>query len=457
MLASRRRFLQNSASLAALFALPLQTRGAMRRDASVVSEQHYEVTDVRRTTVKLDFREVPARNMAREVPHWQYIELCDVTLKCGVQGTGETMIFYTWGATADEDVARVIGKSAVELMWDDSLGAGLQMALFDAVGKAADMPAHQLMGQKVHATTPLSWWNIDTSAEDMVADCKEALRLGYMSYKTKGRPWFDVIDQVTKACAAVPENFKIDMDFNDTLLDAERGLPILKQLEKFPQVDIFETPIPQSDIKGNRAICDASRVNVAMHYGNPTPRVVAETGCCDGFVMGGGASKVMAGGRFCDETGMPFWLQLVGAGMTAAFSLHFGGVLDQARWPAVNCHQLFQHDLLVEPIRLKDGHATVPDRPGIGYEVNRDLVEAKKTEKPSERPEPERLIETVWADGLKMYTANNGNVNFMLTAANAGKYPYFAKGAFTRLVPDDGTPKWRKLYDRARAEGPFRD
>ncbi|MEJ7592212.1 MAG: hypothetical protein WKF77_11735 [Planctomycetaceae bacterium] len=54
-----------------------------------------------------------------------------------------------------------------------------------------------------------------------------------------------------------------------------------------------------------------------------------------------------------------------------------------------------------------------------------------------------------------MYTANNGNVNFMLTAANEDRYPYFADGADTRLVPNDGTPHWRELYDRARKEGPI--
>jgi galactonate dehydratase len=54
-----------------------------------------------------------------------------------------------------------------------------------------------------------------------------------------------------------------------------------------------------------------------------------------------------------------------------------------------------------------------------------------------------------------MYTANNGQINFMLTAANAERYPYFADGADTRLVPNDGTPAWRKLYDKARQNGPI--
>lgn len=152
----------------------------------------------------------------------------------------------------------------------------------------------------------------------MALECQEAKRLGYMSYKTKGRPWFDIDEQLEAASQVLPNGFKIDKDFNETLRDAKRGLPILKRLEKYPQVDIYETPIPQSDADGNRTIVDRTRVHLAMHYGTLILRVVAKSGCCDGFVVGGGASKVIGAGRSCKEVEMPFWLQLVGAGLTAA-------------------------------------------------------------------------------------------------------------------------------------------
>ncbi len=455
MIASRRQFLKYTGQTAAVAGVCGFSRAALRASGAVVSEKHFEVVSFNRTHVKLEFRPVPRRNMDREIPHWRYLEICDVTLRSGKQGTGETMVFYTWGVSEDDDYARIVGKNAIDLMWDDSLGAGLQMALFDAVGRTAEVPVHSLLSTKVHQTTPLSWWNIDTSADDMLAECKEALRLGYRSYKTKGRPWFDIFKQVDLAAKNVPNDFKIDMDFNDTLLTAAQGIPILKKLEKYPQVDIYESPIVQSDVPGNRAIADATRVNVAMHYGTPSPATVVQSGCCDGFVIGGGANKLMNIGKFCEETDLPLWLQLVGGGLTAAWSLHFGGVMSKAIWPAVNCHQLFEHDLLVSPILLKNGHADVPDAPGLGYEVNRDLVEKFKVPRPESRPEPERLIETTWADGRRMYTANNGKVNFMLTAANEGKYPYYADGADTRLVPDDGSTRWRDLYTRARTSGPI--
>mgnify|MGYP002623507507 CR=1 FL=1 len=451
---NRRQFLAltGASSVAAFTGL---TESRLRAANAVLSEKSYRVTDVSRTTVKLEYREVPRRNMDRELPHWRWTEICEVTLASGNVGIGETLLYYTWGVPGEDDVARVIGQNAMSVMWDDSLGAGLQMALFDAVARTAEVPVHYLLGNQVYERTPLSWWNIDTSAADMASECATAFEQGYMSYKTKGRQWFDIHEQVAQAAAAVPEDFKIDMDFNDTLLTAEQGIPILKDLERTPQIDIYETPIPQDDVAGNRAICEATRVNVAMHYGTPDPATVVRESACDGFVVGHGATELMAAGRFAGEVGMPFWLQLVGSGVTAAWSLHFGGVLNQAVWPAVNCHQLYEQDLLVEPIHVADGTAAVPETPGLGVELNRDLVQKLKVPRPERRPEPPRLIETTWADGQRMYTASNGQVNFMLTAGQQGKYPYYKQGADTRLVPDDGTARWRELYERARREGPI--
>jgi galactonate dehydratase len=455
MMTHRRGFLKQVAVAAAWGTQsPLFSPIAQAKPVSG-SSRHFEIVSVQRTAAKLEFRPTPRRHMDREIPHWRYTEFCDVTLKSGQTGTGETLLFYTWGVPREDAIRRVIGKNAVEMMWDDSQGAGLQMALFDAVGRTAGVPVHALLGHKVHETTPLSWWNIDTSAKDMASECRLAFEQGYRSYKTKGRPWFDVFQQMDLASAVVPPSFKIDMDFNDTLRDAQRGLPILRRLDAYPQIDIYESPIPQSDVPGNMQIAEATSTSIAMHYGTPSPAEVVRSRCCDGFVVGGGASRVVSCGRFCEQVDMPFWLQLVGSGLTAAYSLHFGAVLQQARWPAVNCHQLYEDDLLSEPITITEGRARVPDRPGIGFEIDRERLEQFNTERPARRPEPARLIETTWPDGRRMYTASDGSVNFMLNAANREAYPYYEPGAATRLWENDGTPRWRELYQRARQEGPI--
>ncbi len=446
----RRQFLRHALIASGAWCLPpLFAEEQRRLQTKAVTSRGFEIAKIDRTTIRLPYREFPRRAMDRELPHWRYSEICEVTLNNGVTGIGETLLYYTWGVTSDASVRDSIGKNAAELMWKDSLGAGLQMALFDAVARSLEQPIHRLLGRQVHERTPLSWWNIDTPPEDMAAECREALRLGYLSYKTKGRPWFDLWEQVKQSASAVPEHFKIDMDFNDTLRDADRGIPILKELEEYPQIDIYESPIPQNDVAGNKRICEATRVNIAMHYGTPEPATVVREGACDGFVIGGGASRVLQRAAFAAEVNMPFWLQLVGTGITAAYSLHFGAVCNAATWPAVNCHQLYQHSTLSEDILVKEGHAEVPDSPGLGYELNRDIIERFRVEKPAERPNPKRLIETVWPDGNRM-DFTDGPVNFMLTAANQEKMPYFKQGVMTRLVPNDGTDAWQKRYSAAK-------
>lgn len=418
-----------------------------------VSDKWFRVVKVDRTTVKLPYRETSGRNMARELPHWAWTEIIEIELSSGVRGFGETLLYYTWGVPDDDDIRRVLGKNAFEVMWDDELGAGLQMALFDAVARTSGVPIRALLGPKVHETTPVAWWNIDTSAEDMASECAEAHRLGYRAYKSKGRPWYDVWAQVEAVAKAVPESFHVALDFNDTLLDSERGIPILKELEQYPQIAIWETPIFQSDIPGNQAIRRECRAPVAMHYGTPDPVVAIRQEVCDGFVVGHGAKELMETGAVAAMADMPFWLQLVGTGITAAWSLQFGGALTHATWPAVNCHQLYEHDLLAEAIKIEEGFAKVPDRPGLGFELNRDMIERYRVDKPLSRPEPPRLIETSWPDGRKMYIANNGQVNFMLTAGQNGTIPYFERGVDTRLVPNDGSTQWKDLYAAAR-KGP---
>ena len=451
----RRRFLQGGFAALAGLSLPEvfdQTSYAARLGKQ---PSKLKIVDIQRQTVRLPFRAAPQRAMDREIPHWRWAELVKVTLSGGVEGVGEGLLYYSWGVTSDENVKYAIGRNAAELMWNDDLGAALQMALFDAVGKAGDVPAHRLLGNQLYDTTPLSWWNIDMPTKDMLSECQAAKRLGYKAYKTKGRPWYDLWDQTETCAAAMPEDFKIDMDFNETLLTAQQAIPILKWMDQFPQIDIYESPIPQADALGNAEITKAVRAGVSLHYGTPPAKDVIKLDVCDGFVIGGGATRLMTQAHVAETADMRFWLQLVGTGVTAAFSLHFGAVCKAATWPAVNCHQLYVHDLLKQPIKVKNGYADVPDKPGLGIEIDWGAVVKYSVEKPTARPDPRRMIETTWPDGRRMMTANDGTVNFMLNPARTpGNMPFFEKGVDSRLLPDDGSDQWDQWYKQSRKQGP---
>ena len=113
--------------------------------------------------------------------------LVRLTTDAGIIGYGETLPHYTWGRVTDEAVARVKGHNAADFLGDDTLGAGLQMAVYDAVGKALDVPLHRLCNlPRVREWVPLSWWNIDFPPEALA---QEALRLGRrLRHVLVGRP-----------------------------------------------------------------------------------------------------------------------------------------------------------------------------------------------------------------------------------------------------------------------------
>src|SRR5690606_23580551 len=144
------------------------------------------------------------REMERARIHtWSEVELIRVETDAGIVGWGETLPNYTWGRV--EDTARVIGKSPFSLMWDDSLGAGLQMALLDAAGKLAGVPVRDLLGQTVRDWCPISFWDHDMSPEKYEVEVKKAVELGYTCMKIKTRPWFDVYETVRRMSEATPD------------------------------------------------------------------------------------------------------------------------------------------------------------------------------------------------------------------------------------------------------------
>lgn len=411
------------------------------------------VAKVDTTWVNIPFRAVPGRRMFAENHDWSYFQIYKVTLACGVTGFGETMSYYTWGRSREEFLAYARGRNAAELIWDDSLGAGLQMALFDAVAKANDVPIYRLLGPKVRDRAFISWWDLDMTGEDWTSECRAALAQGYTAFKTKARPWRDLVEDCRTLCKSLPPHFALDMDFNSFLLDASHAVPVLKELEQFPNVAAYESPIPQGDVEGNRFLRAQTRVPIAMHYGSPPVMTALKEGVCDVFVVGGGASAVMQTGAVAAMANKPFWLQMVGTGVTATFALHFAAVLSHATWPAVNCHQLHVNSLVKPAIAVANGTAAIPEKPGLGVELDEEALANYRIEPLTRTPEPpEALMAVRWPSGATNYYAYSSQY---WKDFSSGRLPIFAKGVCFEYIADNGSREWKELHERAKQGSVF--
>lgn len=407
-----------------------------------------KIASIERIWVNVPYKEVPARNMVRELPHWTLFELCKLTLDNGVVGVGETMQYYTWGTVSQAAETRAKGANPAEIMWDDALGAGLQMACFDAVGKSLGAPIWSLLGKKVRDRAHIGWWAIDMPVEDWILECQQAIAAGYTTFKTKARPWWDLEDQAARLCSAVPKHFKVDLDFNDFGLDPTIAKRLCKSIERWPQIAIWESPIRQEDVAGNRDLRRHLDVPIAQHANRPQLNVQLSQDMCDGFVVEGGVGNALKHGTVCAEFNKPFWLQWVGTGITTAMALHVQSVLTHARWPAINCHHMYEHMLLRQPIPVSNGLALIPNGPGLGVEVDWDAIARYRID-PIEKPYPYPglLLRLDWPSGAKNYFTHTMQ---MWDEFAASRLPAFSPGVNLVRVPDDGSSTWRDLYNRAR-------
>jgi len=330
------------------------------------------------------------------------------------------------------------------------------MALFDVAGKAAGVPAHRLLGQQVRGWCPLSWWSIDMPPEDFAAEAERAVELGYTAHKQKARPWYDVYEQVARTVARVPEYFRLDLDFNGLLVNAGAAVSVLRELEKTPNVAIFESPIPQGDVEGNRRIRSQTRCAIAMHYGSPPIATALARDVCGGFVVGGGAAAVLRQQHTAQEWHKPYWLQLVGTALTTAFALHLGAVCTHAQWPAVTCLNMYAHQLVKQPLQVVGGYVRVPEAPGLGIEVDEAALSAYRTSS-SEKPGLRAIYAFVRPGGERTYY--HGERGYPALGYwddfAAGNQPVGERGVRLEVLPDDGSPEWADLHRRVQA-GPVR-
>jgi len=409
-----------------------------------------KITDVERIMVNVPFRPRPKPWNEVLIGQWGVIEVLRVsTDDPDIVGWGETLIHYTWKTVSDEAIARVKGRNPAEVMADDTLGAGLQMALYDAVGKAQGVPMHRLLSQPfVREWHPISWWNTKTPAAVLAEEAKDAVAEGYLAHKFKARPWFDVREQLAAISAVTPDNYVVDIDWNGMLLEPGEAISVLQELDQHPKMGIYESPIKQDEIIGLRRIRDAVTHPLVEHFQDSLFPAWMRDDAVDGFVN---ASRGVAGtlkhGLAAAAFNKNFFLQIVGTGITTAFALQLGSVLTHSRWPMVTCLNTFSDDLITDPIEIAGGLARVPSGPGLGVTVDEAALARHHLEPPYKLEYPRQLLTVTFPSrGVAVYT---GIQQLWEHARAIGTMPVQDPGANMEVRLDDGSADFDELYRRA--------
>jgi L-alanine-DL-glutamate epimerase-like enolase superfamily enzyme len=261
----------------------------------------------------------------------------------------------------------------------------LDMACYDLMGKHLSVPAWKLMGQQVREWVSMGWWMPSMSPEDSAAEVTAAAAHGYLGLKCKARAFYDVVEQAQAMQDAAPADFRIEFDFNGSLVNVETALPILRELEKIPIVKGIEEPIFAYDIEGWRRLHNEIRIPFYLHgvstiFDGPSrqpsgPWLGLRAGDFDGALCSHEHIRnALAASWAFAAANTPILLQYVGTGITAAFACQLGAVMHTATLPGVTASHSYVDDLITEPHPVQRSFMKVPTGPGLGVELDEDAI-----------------------------------------------------------------------------------
>ncbi|PID22354.1 dipeptide epimerase [Sporosarcina sp. P3] len=126
--------------------------------------------------------------------------------------------------------------------------AALDMACFDAVGKAYGIPAYNLLGGRYHEKFPITHVLSIASPERMAQEAADRVASGYGSLKMKvGTNVAEDVERIQAVRERVGRKIAIRVDVNQGWVNSATTLQAMKQLENC-DLDWLEQPVKADDI-----------------------------------------------------------------------------------------------------------------------------------------------------------------------------------------------------------------
>jgi len=328
----------------------------------------------------------------------------------GVTGVGEATLEYKEKALlgAVEHIKEyLVGKNPLDIeqhwhsIYRDAYWRGgavlmsalsaVEMALWDILGKHLGVPVYQLLGGKVRDSIRIyvnGWFAGAKEPEEFGAKAKEAVKRGVtaMKWDPFGKNYLEIsnkeLDKALRNVAAVREAVGNEVDLlieGHGRFNIATGIKIAKELEQFKPM-WFEEPVPPDNLDALKAVRDKSPVAIS------------------------------AGERLYTRWDYKRMFDLMAADYIQPDISHAGGIMElkkiaaeaECRYvsfaphnpsgPVANAASLqlaascpnfsileimysdveWRKDVTNESLTYKDGELLIPDKPGLGIEIDEE-------------------------------------------------------------------------------------
>ena len=281
------------------------------------------------------------------------------------------------------DIGQVSAKMDRLMYGNQSAKSVVEMALHDALGKAAGKPVYELLGGKKRARVPVLWLLGTGSTDGDVTEARKKLAEGFVAYKVKvgvGDP-LDDAERTKRVCEVIGKGHLISADANQGYT-VDQAIAYVKAVAGAP-LDFFEQPVIGHDLAGMARVAAATAIPIGfdegLHSTNDLVRhheLRAARGASLKTIKLGGMRGVYQAAELCESLGMKVNLacKVAESGIAAASMLHLAAAVPAVDWGVSLSNQYLADDVIHVPLAIGKGYAEVPSGPGLGIEVDEARV-----------------------------------------------------------------------------------
>ena len=328
----------------------------------------------------------------------------------GIDGVGEATLEYKENALlgAIEHIKEyLVGKNPLEIqkhwfsIYRDAYWRGgavlmsalsaVDTALWDILGKHLGVPVYQLLGGKVNDDVRIyvnGWFAGAKTPEQFAEKAREAVKRGVtaMKWDPFGKAYLRLsgkeMDNAMACVGAVRDAVGNDVDLlieGHGRFDVPTAVEIARELEQFRPY-WFEEPVPPDNLDALKQVKDRSRVAISAGerlYTRYDYRPLFDKMCCD-YIQpdvshAGGISELVKIAAEAESRYIPFAPHNPSGPVANAATLQIAAVCPNFCILEIMYSDIeWRKDVCNEQLICKDGRITIPDKPGLGIEINEE-------------------------------------------------------------------------------------
>jgi D-galactarolactone cycloisomerase len=261
--------------------------------------------------------------------------------------------------------------------------SGIDIALWDILGKVRGVPLYQLLGGKCRDKVPV--YATALYPEELSKVAKRARGFAEQGFHgVKIKVGFD-LDQDIRIVRAVRQ--ELGKDFS-IMTDANQGYTLdvaLKAADAFADCGAYwlEEPLFVEDIDGHAILRERGKTPIAVGE-NLHMRYAFENFIARGAVdfiqpdvaRAGGVTEIRAISAMAAKHRVPVSFHTWGDAVALAASVHLAAALQECIVMELDyTYNPLREELLREPFKIENGYLVPPEKPGLGMELDQQALQ----------------------------------------------------------------------------------